>query len=128
MSTPITEFMTPMPHTVGHDITLEKAKKMMQEHHCHHLPVLDGGILVGILSSTDLDTVAKLKDWQDIKVEEVMTEEPMVIAPSEDVFQATMLMQQKKIGSLIISATNDSPWGIFTATDALTYLKDKGGF
>lgn len=122
MSNPIKDFMTPMPHTIGHDMTTSKAQEMMKEFSCHHLPVLDGGKLVGILSDKDLKTVAKISGSEDIKIEDLMTDEPVVVEREMDVYQAAMLMHQKKIGSVIVSASPGEPWGIFTATDALNYL------
>ena len=125
MSTPVREYMTLMPHTVGHDINVGKAKEMMKQYSCHHLPVLDGGTLVGIISDRDIRTVEKLKNSDEIAVEDIMSDEPVTIPATEDVYQVAMLMHQKKIGSVIISASESSPWGIFTATDALAYLSEK---
>jgi acetoin utilization protein AcuB len=126
MSSPVTEFMTQVPHSVGHDMNLETAKDMMLKYSCHHLPVLDGGHLVGVLSDTDIRVAEKYKSNHDLRVEDIMTDEPVVVEPTTDVFQVAMLMHQKKIGSVIVSATPDSPWGIFTATDALHYFTQKG--
>lgn len=52
--TKVRDLMTPMPKTIGFDISVEKALIMMKECACHHLPVLDGGKLVGVLSDRDL--------------------------------------------------------------------------
>ena len=124
MSTPIVEFMTEMPHTIGHDISISKAHQMMTDLSCHHLPVLDGGHLVGVLSDSDLRLISKLSD-ENIKVEDIMTDEPVVVKPDQDIFQVAMLMHEKNIGSVIVSAKEGSPWGIFTATDALSYFTKK---
>lgn len=125
MSKPIKDFMTVMPHTIGHDMTATMAREMMQKHSCHHLPVLDGGHLVGVISDRDLQVISKLSDGNTARIEDIMTEEPIVIDGDMDVFQAAMLMHEKKIGSVIISANENHPWGIFTATDALNYLANK---
>ena len=122
MSKPIRDFMTPMPHTIGKEIKVGKTKAMMAEHNCHNLPVLNGGHLVGIVSDTDVRTLKKIADSDSFKVEDIMTEDPEVVSPQKDVFQVAMLMHQKRIGSVIVSASDESPWGIFTATDALKYL------
>ena len=125
MSTPIREFMTKTPHSIGHDISLEKALEKMEQYSCHHLPVLNGGHLVGILSDRDIQIMRKFDDFASIKVEEVMTEDPVVVDPDKDIFQVAMLMHQKKIGSVIVAAKPGEPWGIFTATDALAYFSKK---
>lgn len=123
MSKAIKEIMTEMPHTIGFDASPEKAREMMSQYQCHHLPVLQGGKLVGILSDSDLQSVHETSTSP--RIEEIMTEDPVTVDPSQDVFQVAMLMHEKKIGSVIIAATPYSPWGIFTATDALAYLGSK---
>lgn len=127
MSVPIKEFMTQVPHSVGHDMGIEKAKELMTKHSCHHLPVLDGGKLVGVISDRDIRTAERVDKASSLKIEDFMTEEPVVVQPTEDVFQVAMLMHEKKIGSVIISGTQDSPWGIFTATDALHFFANQKG-
>jgi len=125
LSDSIQNYMTAVPHTVGHDMPLEKAKEMMRQQLCHHLPVLNGGKLVGVVSDTDLRAAEKFSKKTDWLVENIMTDEPVVVSSTEDVFQVAMLMHQKKIGSVIVSGTPDSPWGIFTATDALRFFTQK---
>lgn len=125
MSVPVQKFMTQTPHTIGHDMSVDKAQGMMAKYSCHHLPVLDGGKLVGIISDRDLRMAAKLVNHEEVLVETIMTEEPIVVKPTEDIFQVAMLMHQNKIGSVIVSASEDAPWGIFTATDALAYFSEK---
>ena len=125
MSNAIKDHMTLMPHTIDHDKTVGDAKAMMIKHSCHHLPVLSGGALIGIISETDLKRVEKLDQNLKFKVEHVMTEAPEVVKPTEDIFQVAMLMYQKKIGSVIVSGSEDHPWGIFTSTDAIGYFSNK---
>jgi CBS domain-containing protein len=125
MSKPIRDLMTRTPHTVGHDISVNKAVAMMREHSCHHLPVLDAGKLVGIVSDRDVRMIEKVSSGDSLKVEDIMTDEPVVVTPDQDVFQVAMLMHQKNIGSVIVSAQDGEPWGIFTATDALQYFTQK---
>ena len=40
--------------TVGEDVSLEKASKLMKEHSIKHLPVVKNGRLTGIVSDRDL--------------------------------------------------------------------------
>src|SRR5438445_10574856 len=50
----ISEVMTKDPVTVGPGTSLREAAKVMADKWIRHLPVLDGGKLVGILSQRDL--------------------------------------------------------------------------
>jgi CBS domain-containing protein len=49
----IQKVMTPMPHTIGRDISIKTAFEMMREHRIRHLPVQEGGKLVGIFTAVD---------------------------------------------------------------------------
>lgn len=51
--TPLGEVMTPTPITVGPDSTFGYALQLMHERRCRHLPVLEQGTLVGIVSARD---------------------------------------------------------------------------
>ena len=52
--TSIEHWMTKSPVSIGHDQHLSVAHKFMREHSIRHLPVLDNGKLVGVLSQRDL--------------------------------------------------------------------------
>jgi len=121
MSTPIVEVMTEIPHTVGSQVSPDKAREMMELNACHHLPVLEGGKLIGIISDHDLQNNNSGAE----KVKDLMTDDPVTVDPKKDVFQVAMMMHEKKIGSVIVAATPYSPWGIFTSTDAVAFLAKK---
>src|SRR5262249_13196747 len=84
MSEPtIDQFMTSAPHTIRHHQTLAAAHRMMRESSIRHLPVLDAGKLVGILSQRDLHFIETLKDVdpERVKVSEAMTQDAFAIGP-----------------------------------------------
>ena len=116
----IGEYSTHLPHTVGRQTEIEKAREMMQEHKCHHLPVLEGGKLVGVLSVTDL---ANLTEEKKI-VDEIMTDEPLVVDPDTSVREVIETMLKNSYGSAIVSAKGDSTWAIFTSIDAMKLLHE----
>ena len=53
-SRPVGEIMTVSLQTIARDASLAEALTRMTEHKLHHLPVMDGGRLVGMITSTDL--------------------------------------------------------------------------
>jgi len=122
--TQVRDLMTPMPQTIGFDISVEKALEMMKEFACHHLPVLDGGKLVGVLSDRDL-SIAR-HDSKNVKTEhlvrDLMSDAPIVIKPSTEINTAIRTMLDNKINSLIIQAEGNQPWGILTSTDLLRHI------
>ena len=50
----IAHWMSPAPRTVSPQTSLEEARMLMDKNHIRHLPVTDGGRLVGMLSMRDL--------------------------------------------------------------------------
>jgi acetoin utilization protein AcuB len=79
----IQKYMTTAPHSIGRDQTLAKAHAMMREHGFRHLPVLDGGKLVGVVSQRDLHLIESLRDIDvnAVKVEDAMTSEVYSVSP-----------------------------------------------
>jgi predicted transcriptional regulator len=48
------EIMTAFPVHIEEDATLAVASDLMKEHECHHLPVMSGHKVVGLLSEEDI--------------------------------------------------------------------------
>ena len=120
----IKDYMTPMPHTVGEDIPVQRAQEMMAEIRCHHLPVLKGGHLCGVISARDIQIAEGFQDLELVKVNALMSEEPFVVQPTETVKQVVDKMLSTGCGSAIISASKTNSWGIFTTNDALKLLSE----
>ena len=53
-SQPVSQWMTRNPVTVGPDASVEQALEIMLAGHFRHLPVIEGGSLVGVVSIRDL--------------------------------------------------------------------------
>jgi CBS domain-containing protein len=55
------EIMTPDPDTVGSDTTAIEALRLMQDGDYRHLPVVDGGRILGLVSRRDFHGVEKAR-------------------------------------------------------------------
>ena len=119
----IHRFMTGGPHTIGHDQTLAAAHRMMRDHSIRHLPVLDAGKLVGILSLRDLLFIETLKDidQEQVQVREAMSQDVFAIGPRSSVRTVAAEMAEHKYGSAIV-IDKGHVMGIFTTVDALHAL------
>jgi CBS domain-containing protein len=53
-STPVSEVMTREVAAVGPTVSVRDAMAIMTERRCRHLPVVDGGRLIGLISAGDL--------------------------------------------------------------------------
>lgn len=122
MSLPVREFMTCLPQTVGRDIDVARAHRMMTQFACRHLPVLNGGRLVGVVSNSGISPLQGDPNVEKIKVEDVMMDEPIIVSPNEDVFQVAKMMEDLGLDSVIVSADERTPWGLLTTDDVPRFL------
>lgn len=116
--------MTPNPRTIGPDEALAAAFEKMAGGQFRRLPVVDGGLLVGILSDRDLRRYeGRLKH---VTVAEAMTEKPLTLSPDDTLERAAELMMRNKISGLPI-VLGLRLVGILTTTDVMRAFLDVMG-
>ncbi len=126
MKQPISKLMTRAPHTIGREQTMATAHDLMRKHHIRHLPVLDGGRLVGVVSLGDLRLAATFGDVDPAKVtvEEAMSAEPYTVGPDTPVADVAAEMAERRYGCAVI-VEDRAVVGVFTTIDALRALVPK---
>jgi acetoin utilization protein AcuB len=119
----IDRFMTPTPQTIGVDMSLAVAHRMMRERRIRHLPVLQEGKLVGIVSERDLALVETMRgvDPEDVTVADAMSPEPYQVAPAMPIAEVAREMAEHRYGAAVI-VDGQRVVGIFTTVDAMTAL------
>jgi CBS domain-containing protein len=107
----VRDVMTTDVATVGRNDELTIADDIMKMRRIRHLPVLEEGRLVGILTQRDLfhaalstalnfGEKAQKEFLKTVVVKEVMTDEVRTIEPGADVKEAARLLIEHKIGCL----------------------------
>lgn len=122
----IKDVMTSQPVTVGREQPLAVAHEMMRDNGIRHLPVLEHGDLVGVLSQRDLyflETIAGV-DLNKDRVDDAMSADAYAVGPEARVEEVAGQMAEHKYGCAVIME-RDRVIGIFTATDALRVLAGK---
>lgn len=117
------DVMTGQPVTVGRQQTLAVAHEMMRQHDCRHLPVLEHGELVGVLTQRDLyflETLAGV-DMDKDAVDDAMSSGAYAVGPDARVQEVCAEMSTHRYGCAVV-IERDRVIGIFTATDALGVL------
>ncbi|WP_232702836.1 CBS domain-containing protein [Halobacterium wangiae] len=145
----VADVQTDDPLTVPPTATVGSALNQLRERRISHLPVVDDGDVVGVVSVADLvgvtgRAVSKssggdtgFREGQshggfgaregdrdvllDVPVRTVMTERPMSTAPTTPLGEAVETMLGAGISSLVVAA-GERPTGIVTKTDALESL------
>lgn len=116
----IADYMTPQPWAIQVDDSLSLARQMLAERNIHHLPVLDGQHLVGMLIQRDLALAA---DRVAPGVEEFMTTVHYVdvSTPIEEVLER---MNARGWDAVVVVSGDQQIEGIFTAMDAVRVLRE----
>ncbi len=128
----VRDCMTPDPRTIEPDATLDDALTLMRALKVRHLPVVDGGRLVGICTWTDLIGMLPLPGkgrrgangtamLHNAQVKDVMTKDPLTVTPDAPVETAARMLRERKIGSLPV-VERRMLVGIVTETDLFDAL------
>lgn len=121
----IAQYMTGQPWTIRRDARLSQARTLMREHHVRHLPVLEAGKLVGVVSERDLYLLERQTGLDpDATVEDAMTVDVYVAKAEEPVDTIVEQMAAHKYGSVIVIDRNGGVAGIFTTVDGMQVLAD----
>jgi CBS domain-containing protein len=108
-----------------HQTVLEVAR-LMVEHNIGAVPVLQQGQLVGIFSERDLmrRVVVGGKDPSHIPVSEVMTEDPLTVAPNDPLETCMTLMKRHGFRHLPVCAGRELK-GVVSLRDLLLHNLDE---
>lgn len=116
----VEEYTSPNIMTASKEDLLIDLDKIMKDKNIRHMPIVENGKVVGVLSQRDLYKVDK-NELDSINVDAIMTKEPYLVSKSELLHDVAYHMSSKKIGSAIVTEGNKI-FGIFTTTDALNAL------
>ena len=122
--------MTESPIVIGSDATLFEAHTTMIENDIRRLPVVaDDQMLIGIITLSDILKTLPVRDPNDDKAEaeaerlmthryvhQVMTAEPLTIAPDDSIQDAAEMMLEYKVSGLPV-VEGERVVGIITESD-----------
>jgi acetoin utilization protein AcuB len=115
--------MTPFPYSIGIDEPLAAAVAMMTGHGFRHLPVVEGGELVGVLSERlvrEASERAKQSGGQPT-VRDAPIGEAYIVGLEEPLDNVVLAMADRHLGSALV-VKDGRLAGIFTSTDACRCL------
>ncbi len=114
-NTAIKDVMTEQPHSVGLDQGIKVARDMLNKYGIRHLPVQQGGRLVGIVSERDINLCLGIKENLDMS--DIYTPEPYMVESTARLAEVASKMAADRIGCALI-VEKGKLVGIYTATDA----------
>jgi CBS domain-containing protein len=86
--------------------------------HITGLPVVEKGLLVGIISLTDILRAVRTGSVQDVLVQDVMTKEVIAVLPTDSAIAVAKIMVDRGINRLPV-VENDKVVGIVTRGDMI---------
>jgi acetoin utilization protein AcuB len=115
--------MTPSPRTVSPATALSDARDIMAQEQIRHLPVVDGGRVVGIVSARDILVVEDIRVFAsyDTTVDAAMAADPISVPSSTAIGHVVKTMAKEDIGCVLI-VDDGKLVGIFTDVDAVKLL------
>ena len=121
----IRDFMTASPVTISPELMIPDATERMYTYGIRHLPVVENGMLVGVISDRDTALAPNLfeREASEITVRQAMRRNPFMCQASDRIIEVVGTMIRKKIGSAIVLDGNRVV-GVFTTIDAMSRLID----
>ena len=128
MNQDIKSVMTPHPYNIGIHAGIVEARTLMLTHNIHHLAVMDGANLQGLITDRDIDLVLDTNlgntNAEKITVQDIMFEEPYIVNIDTSLVTILDKLAEHHIGTALVTE-NDTLAGIFSASDACRELSKR---
>ena len=129
----VREIMMGSPVTLKPEDTLDLANDIISLGRIRHIPVVEDGTLVGLLSERDLIGAAATEIFglkhkrksallKTVLIKDVMKKRVISVKPDTPIKDAAHLMADKKIGCVPV-IENGALVGLLTTTDILRYVE-----
>lgn len=126
----ISEYMTSNPITISSGVLLPEARRILNEFHIRHLPVIDEeNRLIGIVTDRDLRSAypssvvsrsEKMLAFEQVErstVAEMMTTNCSTLLPDSTIDDALMIFDRDKVGGIPVVSEENLVLGIFSLLD-----------
>ena len=135
----VQHWMTRNPITIEADTPFLEARLILKEKRIRHLPVMDRGKLIGVITDRDVKEAAPsgattLDVYElnylllKMKVRDLVKNSPITIKPSNSVEKAALLMHDHRIGCLPVVDEAGKLVGLITETDLLEVMVEILGY
>ncbi|OIN61146.1 CBS domain-containing protein [Arsenicibacter rosenii] len=133
---PVSTIMTSSVLTVNLNDDLHQVIDLINHHKIRHVPVLNAGEIVGMISRTDINrlTFSSLFDGQDdadeavlqmLTIAQVMTHKPRTIPATMTIREVAEVFTEEEFHALPVVSGDNTLAGIVTTTDVINYLLDQ---
>ncbi|MCC7466287.1 MAG: CBS domain-containing protein [Saprospiraceae bacterium] len=118
--------MTKDVFTLTPNDSLGQVREIMLSKHIHHIPILEGKKLVGMVTSWDLFKLGKSADeYSGMKISEVMTRKVATLDPNQHLGAVAEVLTRHLFHAVPIVNDDNELLGIVTSTDIIRYEHTK---
>jgi CBS domain-containing protein len=122
----VDRYMTKDVITLNPDSTLGEAREILLGKHIHHIPIVEGRKLVGMITSWDIFKLGKsAAEYQSMKVSEIMTRKVATLDPGQHLGAAAEVLTRHLFHAIPIINDDAELLGIITSTDIVRYEHTK---
>jgi CBS domain-containing protein len=112
--------------TLNPDNTLGEVREILLSKHIHHIPIVEGKKLVGMVTSWDIFKLGKsVAEYQDMKVSEIMTRRVATLDPDQHLGAVADVLTRHLFHAVPIVNDEHELLGIVTSTDIIRYEHTK---
>ena len=116
--------------------SLSEVRHKMVDSNIHHIPVLSGQQLVGMISFTDMmklnivisgaddRTIDSIID-QQFQIKDIMNKELTTLGAKDTIRQAADILSKSNFHAIPVTDNNGELLGIVTSSDLIRYLSDQ---
>lgn len=99
--------------------TAQSALRLMRDHDCGCIPVVDHGVVVGIVTDRDIALAAAEGDKSpsQLRLSQFMTNKVFVVGPDTPIAEAEAMMREQQIRRLPVVDQSSRPIGILSIND-----------
>ena len=130
----VSAIMTKDPISVNVTNKVSEVAEIFNQKKIHHIPVVSGDNLIGIISKTDIERISYVSDVQNekantaiydmLKIEQVMTNQVDTVQEDDEIRNAARKFATGEYHALPV-LEGDKLSGIVTTTDVIKYLLEQ---
>lgn len=133
---PVSKIMSKELITLSLSDDLYEAEKLFKKHHIRHIPIVEEGHIIGMLSYSDLKRISFLDSYDEnenkidnaiyemLGIKQIMIKNPVKINATLTIKSVAEILSKNEFHALPV-VENDMLVGIVTTTDLLKYLLEQ---
>lgn len=130
----MSKIMTKNPISVNLSQSLREVNTIFKERNIHHLPVVSGDKVIGVISKSDIDRITFVAAMNNanvdtalydmLTIEQVMTKDVETIEETDQIREAAAILARGTFHALPVTKDNKLT-GIVTSTDMINHLLEQ---